>query len=432
MMSTRLERSQLERIETWYHDHPLLIACQSAFRSYQAGMRYLMFSPIEVFVEAIDVLDDLLEEGTDAMDYVQSLWENRVIRYKLWYVGAPQDDEFHTAVSSVCYAVAMALSRHEDTYYSETVKDAILDEITAHTNIIKQEEDKVLVSLLLYADGIDTWMKEYIKRDEFLSDDILDVANGKKPKPWKTTTQNTSKNHSSKKKIVKLDLRTKDYSRYSFKLNVDDKQLENLYLMLSQRDDKGKRFIDGDLQKFNETTKCLPLDKEDIKHYKSVDIDKMLFNLVFIGEETNVRIVWRGDAVELWYFINTLYNYMFNDKRLLDKSGSGPGIWQIVRSRFLNGKTRKVRDQRIDKDVDTDEPIEFEEDAFSHYSQKNSLSDTSTIDAIIRKIAPPRDKIDKEVIEEDSKPDKYGVKAPSSAKQLGEGFHETNHKGKNQ
>lgn len=430
MMNTRLERSQLERIETWYHDHPLLIACQSAFRSYQAGMRYLMFSPIEVFVEAIDVLDDLLEEGNDVMDYIHNLWENRIIRYKLWCVGVPNDDEFHTAVSAVCYTVAVALSRHEHSYYSEIVKDAILDEIAAHTNIIKQEEDKILVILSSYADGIDAWMKEYIKRNEFLSDDILDVANGKKPKPWKTTTQKTSKNHCSKKKILKLHVGPKDYSRYSFKLNAKDKQLENLYLMLSKQDDKGERFIDGDMQNFNEATKCLPLDKEDIKHYKPVDIDKVLFNQVFAGIETDVRIVWRADAVELWYFINTLYNYMVNGKRLLDKSGSGPGLWQIVRFRFMNGKSRKVLDERTGKEVETDEPIEFGEDAFRKYSQKNSLSDPSVLDAIIRKIAPPRDKSDKEVIEEDLNQLKYGIKPPLEAEQLGEDLRDTSHKSK--
>jgi hypothetical protein len=222
----------------------------------------------------------------------------------------------------------------------------------------------------------------------------------------------------------------KNYSRYSFQLNVKNKQLENLYLMLSKRDDEGERFIDGDLQKFNNATKCLPLDKEDIKLYMPVDIDKMLFNQVFAGKDTDVRIVWRGDAVELWYFINTLYNYIVNGKRLLDKSGSGPGLWQIVRFRFLNGKSRKVFDERIGKEVETDEPIEYEEKAFRKYSQKNSLSDPSVLDAIISKIAPPRDKSDKEVIEEDLNLQKYGIKSPSEAVQLGEGLHDTSHKSK--
>ena len=143
-------------------------------------------------------------------------------------------------------------------------------------------------------------------------------------------------------------------------------------------------------------------------------------------------IVWIGDAVELWYFISTLYNYKVNSKRLLDKSGTGPGLWQIVRNRFMNGKPRKVLDERTGKEVETSEPIEFDEEAFTHYSKKNSLSDSSILDAIISKIAPPRDKNDKESIEEDTNPEKYGVKLPKSTAQLDGNFHETNHHGKNQ
>ena len=238
------------------------------------------------------------------------------------------------------------------------------------------------------------------------------------------TEENTRRKHNASQK------QKKDYSRYSFRLKVNDRQLENLYLILSERDEKGKRFIDGDLQKFNKATKCLPLDKEDIKHYKPVDIDKMLFNQVFTGNETDVQIVWSGDAVELWYFINTLYNYKVKGERLLDKSGSGPGIWQIVRSRFLNGKSRKVFDERTGKEVETDDPIEFGEDAFRKYSKKNSLSNPSVLDAIIRKFAPPRDKSDKDVIEEECELGNHGIKGISSVKQLGEGFRDTNHKSK--
>jgi len=238
---------------------------------------------------------------------------------------------------------------------------------------------------------------------------------------------------SGKPESRKADKKTNsDYSRYSFLLNVSKRKLENLYLMLSQRDDTGKSFIDGDLQKFNEPTRNLPLSQEEIRNYKQVEIDKMLFNQVFSGQETDVRIVWKGDAVELWYLINTLYNYKVNGRRLLEKSGAGPGIWQIVCNRFMNGKPRKVLDERTGKIVETSDPIVYETKNFEHYSKKKSLKDTSTLDAIIGKIAPPRDKTDKEVIAEEFNPENYGIKPPTSAGELDGDFRETNHHGKYQ
>ena len=162
-------------------------------------------------------------------------------------------------------------------------------------------------------------------------------------------------------------------------------------------------------------------------------VSESLYDRQFLsGQETDVRIVWKGDAVELWYLISTLYNYKVNARRLLEKSGAGPGIWQIVCNRFMNGKPRKVLDERIGKEVETSDPIEYEEKDFRHYSKKNSPNDKSTLDAIIRKIAPPRDKTDEEVIAEELNPDKYGIKPPTSAEQLEGDFRDTSHHGKNQ
>ena len=140
----------------------------------------------------------------------------------------------------------------------------------------------------------------------------------------------------------------------------------------------------------------------------------------------------------LWYFIYTLNNYKVEigregEKRvvrLLEKSGVGPGLFEIVRSRFMNGKKRKEFDERTCKMVETSEPIEYKKNAFSKYSKANSPHDTSVVDAIIDKIAPPRVMSDKESIDEETDPWKYGIKTPKNSTELGGNFHDTNHKGK--
>ena len=231
-----------------------------------------------------------------------------------------------------------------------------------------------------------------------------------------------------------------DYSRYSFRLNVIAKRLETLYVMLSKRDDKGKRLIDGELMKYNEVDEEVLSNVDTIKDesIRKTAINKYLFNQVFSGQETDVCIVWTSDANKLWYFINTLYNYMVEIEReggkevvrLLEKSGSGPGLFEIVRSRFMNGKERKVLDERTGKMVETSEPIEYEENAFNKYSKANSPRDTSVLDAIIDKIAPPRFMSDKEAIDEETNPWKYGIKTPKESVALDGDLHDTSHKGK--
>ena len=180
-MKDRLDVNQQERVAERYHDHPLLCACQSAFRTYQARMRYLLFSPTEVFVEAVEVIDTLFEDGTDCLEYIRGLWEKLTIRYKLWPTVEKEESEYQTAVSSVFYAVAVTMSRHRHAYYNSTVKDAMLTEIDTHTSVVKQEEDSVIVSLSQYAEGLEQWLEAYAVSDAYLSDEIDDVAHGRKP-----------------------------------------------------------------------------------------------------------------------------------------------------------------------------------------------------------------------------------------------------------
>ncbi len=236
----------------------------------------------------------------------------------------------------------------------------------------------------------------------------------------------------------------KKHKRYSFQLNISkrrqQKDLEALYMMLSESHGKGKGFIDGDLMKNNEVDEEILSNVEGIKdeRIKNNIINKYLFNQVFSGQETDVRIVWIGGTNELWYFIITLHNYYveFEGKdgkkkvRLLEKSGTEQGIWQIVCSRFLNGKPQKVLDERTGKKVVKFEPIDFVPKEFYKYSKKNAPRNTSLLDSIIHKIAPPRVKTDKEVIEEDTDPQKYGIRTPNDPEKLEGDLHDTNHKSK--
>lgn len=261
----------------------------------------------------------------------------------------------------------------------------------------------------------------------------------------KATKQPDEKTNDGRKELKlrankKTKKEEKDYSRCSFLLNVDSRKLERLYVLLSKENDKGKKFIDGDLMKNNKVDEEILSNVKVIKDesIRNTAINKYLFNQVFSGQETDVRIVWTSHTNQLWYLINALYNYNIEVKRgekidivrLLEKSEAGQGIWQIVCSRFLNGKKHKVLDERTDKVVEKAEPIEFKETDFHKYSEKNSPRDTSDLDAIIKKIAPTRVTTDIETIEEDTKLSRYGIKDPESAEQLGDGFHDTSHKAK--
>ena len=431
-MQRLLNPNEVEKIDARLHDNALLQACRKVWPGRQDEITSVMARSEDIFCESAWLMDELIDsdEDIDSISLAHGLWSNVVFDIGQWNNGITLADRY-LIISTIFRLVATAFSLHWHSRYCGIFRDALLSvvdekrpspkDLPAH-QLHERQQEELFEAIIPCSEMLSDWVNEYIDNSSLWLTEEIDMAlnPSTKIKPLKPESGKADKKQNS------------DYSRYSFKLNVKDRQLESLYVLLSKRDDKGKRFIDGDLSKNNDVNKCTSLSYEEIKSVKPIEIDKMLFNQVFTGQDTDVRIVWTGDAIELWYFISTLYNYWVNGKRLLDKSGSGPGLWQIVRNRFMNGKPRKVLDERTGKEVDTSEPLEFEEDAFAHYSKKNSLGDSSILDAIIKKIAPPRDKSDKQVIDEDTNPEKYGIKLPKSASQLDGDYHETNHHGKNQ
>lgn len=431
-MQRLLNPSEAARIRERLHDNGLLQTCQRVWPDRQAIITSFAACAEDIFCEVVWLVDELIEtdRDSDAISLTKGLWTTVTNHISSW-AGQVSLTDRYLAVSTVFRIVATAFSLHWESYYSDRLREALLDveneKMPAPKDLYdlrqgQRQQEELLMSIASCSELLSEWVNEYIDNPNLWLTEEIDMALNPQPniKPPKPESRKADKKTNS------------DYSRYSFLLNVSKRKLENLYLMLSQRDNEGKSFIDSDLQRFNKTSECLPLSQGEIRNYKPVEIDKMLFNQVFSGQETYVRIVWKGDAVELWYLINTLYNYKVNGRRLLEKSGAGPGIWQIVCNRFMNGKPRKVLDERTGKEVETSDPIEYEEKDFRHYSKKNSPKDTSTLDAIIGKIAPPRDKTDKEVIAEDLNPENYGIKAPTSAEQLEGDFRDTSHHSKNQ
>ena len=191
--------------------------------------------------------------------------------------------------------------------------------------------------------------------------------------------------------------KAKDYTRRSFILHVSMSRLKMLYTLLSEKGEDGRYFIDGNMQAHNDVRSILQLENDKeyekvMKETKPVDIDKMLFCLVFTGQDTDVRIVWRAHANELLYLIDT----MSKKRVVVSENGknvtkpllewlSGPRKWQLTRFRFMDGKPRKVMDERTGKEVTVDEPIEFSDNAFE---KQNYPANTTRLDDIINKIVP--------------------------------------------
>lgn len=276
-------------------------------------------------------------------------------------------------------------------YLEEQKKKYIKNELPSENSLDQVFDMKVNAAVEKYIEentltneGIDKIIEEADKEDSICIAN-KSITDSVKDKPTKQTPPKKNKTQ-----------KPKDYSRRSFNLKVPTRLMEYLYELLRMRDEDGKRFIDGDMQAHNDVKTTCDLTDEDLQYLKPVDIDKMMFNQVFSGKDTDVIIVWEGDANELLYLIHMLYKHKTKDGNILDWQHPGPRIWELTRFRFKNGKTRKVLDERTGKMTDVKTPIEFEKNAFAH---QNYPQNTTRLDNILNKIIPQKEKSISEEIE---------------------------------
>lgn len=176
-MSDRLNDKDLDKIEGYFREHPLLMSCQRAFRRYQANMQPLLFSPEEEFCEAAIIIDRIMElPKTNAVQtYIAQIWDELRIKMSKWEKTAtPQNLDM--AVSAVLYTVAIAMSRHWTTFYNCDVTQWLLQAITASMKVDYQEMVQVFSDLLEDADGIEDWINN--QYDGHLNEEIESALKG--------------------------------------------------------------------------------------------------------------------------------------------------------------------------------------------------------------------------------------------------------------
>ena len=446
-MQRLLNPNEVALIDARLHDNTLLEVCRKIWPERQEEITTVMAQPVDIFYESAWLIDELIEAGadTDVVSLTRGLWTTVVNDIVYWGNNGVSLSDRYLIAATVFRLVTTALSLHWHSYYCNTLRDALLAVIDERRpkpkdlyeqQQMERQQDDLLDAIIACSAALKEWVNDYIDNPESWLTEEIDLALNPQ---IITVNAKTGKRDSSRKSTP---THTDDYSCRSFILNINRAKLELFYSLLSERDKRGKSYIDGDMQQHNDVRRALKAYSDEdyksiIKDTKPKDIDKMLFNMVFSGQDTDVCIVWRANANELLYLIDTMHNSMVEVeekgrrvKKPLLEWMSGPRIWELTRFRFLNGKARRKTDDRTGKSVMVDDPIDFKKDAFeAHNYPKN----TTALDDIINKIAPNRFISDHEEIQNVFKEKaSYRENNKSSLGELkSEGnFRDTNHKSK--
>lgn len=298
-----LPQEKVRRLRQSLPEHPLLKACQVAFTPRIALMDGLMVEAEDIFCVVAEVFDSLLKEGHPTQEIVEDLWTNLVINIRRqWQSDASEKDRMLVA-TAVFYIVRETLGHHWHSRYCNDLYDmlsVVIEKKKKQCDL--DDEQDFLHRLDQCAAGLDDWINEYLASEEFLTDNISAIVDGK-------AVSFPKRKSGRKAKDVNEIVATFDYLP-----RIEDRtvRLQAFFNSL-----KGK-FIDNNtnLQTF-------------------VDI--------FQNTSTSKKIVWTKEIILLKYLIDKL------DKLNYISRPQGYSKWHIVCAHFqLREKSKHTDDNKTD------------------------------------------------------------------------------------
>ena len=390
MRLKKLEENRAEKIKRKFHDHPLLLTCQSAFHHYMADMSQFDFTSEDMFLVAAKVIDAVFDDPASAPQYIEGLWDNVKIELKTNNPVIPPQEDLNAVCKVLFYVVAATLSLHWKAYYN-TELVSYLYETVAEKKLLDdvEEQRSIIANLSTHAEALESWINGYEESRDWLTDEIEACLRRRKPEPREEESAKQAK----------------DYSKYSFELiptgifkGNDNKLLEYLYTELSDK----HLIADYDIKLIGELAHLVT----DI-----AGKNKLIFNAVFSGKDTDYHILWTGTKVELRYFLSQL-----KERNVLSWK-TGPGIWQVTRNRIWY----RNKDGEI---------VQFGKNDFD---KGNVPAQTTELDKILDIIAPvirkSKDLIGDEIRGEFRNYSEYeSTHKNNRGEKLHSGFRDTTHK----
>ena len=390
MKLRKSEVNRAEKLKRRFHDHPLLLTCQSAFHHYMADMSQYDFTSEDLFLVAAEVIDAIFEDPASAPQYLEGLWDNVKIELKTNNSVTPPQEDLNTVCKVLFYVVAATLSLHWKTYYNTKLVSLLFQAVDDKRAFDGAEEQRRIISnLCTHAEALEDWINRYEDSRDWLTDEIEACLRKRKSEPQK---------EESKKQ-------PKDYSKYSFEIIPPRrfKGKENQFLEWLHDELLDKHLIaDYDIDIEGELAHLIP---------NIAEKNKLAFNNVFSGQDTDYHILWIGYKVELRYFLSQL-----KEREALSWK-TGPGIWQVTRNRiWYRNKEGEI--------------VQFGEDDFD---KGNKPANTTELDKILDLIAPvarkSKDMIGDEIRGEFREYSEYeSTHKNNRGEKLVNGFRDTTHK----
>ena len=126
-MQRLLNPSEAAKISERLHDNALFLTCQQVWPGRQEVITSVMVRAEDVFIEVAWLVDELIDAENDAdiKTLVRGFWSTVFLDIARWASNVSIPDRYLTA-STVFRIASTAFSLHRQSYYCDTLRDALL------------------------------------------------------------------------------------------------------------------------------------------------------------------------------------------------------------------------------------------------------------------------------------------------------------------
>lgn len=317
-MQRLLNPSEAAKISERLHDNALFLTCQQVWPGRQEVITSVMVRAEDVFIEVAWLVDELIDAENDAdiKTLVRGFWSTVFLDIARWASNVSIPDRYLTA-STVFRIASTAFSLHRQSYYCDTLRDALLmviDERRPKPEDLytyqqqEQQQEELLEAIILCSQMLSEWVNEYIDNPDPWLTEVIDLALN----PPLGIKAGKSEGRNADRKVFDADT-----FRETFIYQPDgmsDMEREIRLKMAFSR-------MRGTL-----------IDRNT--HYDT-------FESLFSGKPLDVKIVWIGINSQL----RRLFNLLVTKKHLLSKPTGG--LNQILTARFKKADGSSFTAQEI-------------------------------------------------------------------------------------
>ncbi len=173
-MARKYQQNQCGKLREHFREHPYYKLCKTVFKTFQESCPTMVMTPEQLFADAAQSLDRLLQDGDFTTELCQELWTAKYYQYRERDKMAVSEDGTKTEVAMLFYVVMYGLQTVNHSHYCRTLQKTLHDSICKLYGVKEciDIERKLCEPVNKHTSEMLAWMEDYFINAESLTKEI--------------------------------------------------------------------------------------------------------------------------------------------------------------------------------------------------------------------------------------------------------------------